>query len=134
MTTTELMLQLSNPETIKTLSFTSKLSASLITTALGMGITFSALILLQFLITWMKRIFRAERQAAQVPATSAAKEAETAPEEDEDELAAVITAVLAEHLKTSSDNIVIKNITRVEDPTPAWSRAGILEQINSRLY
>ena len=133
MTTTELMLQFSNPETLKDLSFTSKLLAGLITTGLGMGITFIALILLQFLITWMERLFRGEPEAATGSSAPAPKVAESAPKEDEDELAAVITAVLARHLKTSSDNIVIRNIVRTTDPIPPWSRAGLVEQINSRL-
>jgi len=98
-----------------------------------MGITFCALIVLQFLITWMERLFHTERRATEAQVTSIPKVAAAAPEEDDEELMPVNTSVLANHLKTSSDNIVIRNITRIEDPTPAWSRAGILEQINSRL-
>jgi hypothetical protein len=36
-------------------------------------------------------------------------------------------------LKTSVENIVIKNIERLDDRSPAWNRAGIIEQMNSRL-
>jgi sodium pump decarboxylase gamma subunit len=136
MTTTELMLQFSNPETLKTLSFGSKIMAGLVTTVMGMGITFIALILLQFIISWMERLASPGRQpasaAAEAPSSSATPEGITDNEEDL-ELTAVITAVLANHLHTSSDNIIIRNITRIEDSSPLWNRAGILEQINSRL-
>jgi hypothetical protein len=36
-------------------------------------------------------------------------------------------------MRTSVGNIVIKNIERVEDHSPAWNRAGIIEQMNSRV-
>lgn len=133
MTTTELLLQFSHPETLKTLSFASKLWAGLITTILGVGITFSALILLQLVISLMNRLLAPRRPAAPKP-TPLPSSAKAGPaEEDDNELVAVITAVLANHLQTASDNIVIKNIVRIEDSTPIWHRAGILEQINSRL-
>lgn len=138
MTTTELMLQFSNPETLKTLSIGSKLMAGLVTTVMGMGITFIALILLQFIISWMERLASPGKKAtpavAKVTTSSATPKAISQTEEDDDiELTAVITAVLANHLHTTSDNIVIRNITRIEDSSPLWNRAGILEQINSRL-
>jgi sodium pump decarboxylase gamma subunit len=138
MTTTELMLQFSNPETLKSLSIGSKLMAGLVTTVMGMGITFSALILLQFIITWMARLASPASQpapaAAEATASSATPKKISQIENDDDlELTAVITAVLAHHLHTSSDNIIIRNITRTEDSSPLWNRAGILEQINSRL-
>ena len=132
MTTTELMLQFSNPETLKNLSFASRVMACLVTTGLGMGITFVALILLQFIISWMERLL-APRRPAVPTATEPTSAATVITREDDNELVAVITAVLANHLRTTSDNIVIKNIVRIEDSTPIWQRAGILEQINSRL-
>lgn len=138
MTTTELMLQFSNPETLQTLSIGSKLMAGLVTTVLGMGITFIALILLQLIISCMERLASPRKQpspvTAEVTTTSATpKKIDQTEEDNDNELAAVITAVLANHLRTSSDNIIIRNITRIEDSSPLWNRAGILEQINSRL-
>jgi sodium pump decarboxylase gamma subunit len=138
MTTTELMLQFSNPETLKTLSIGSKFTAGLVTTFLGMGITFIALIMLMFIISWMERLASPGRPPA--PAAAGGAVSSTVPsaisqtrEDDDTELAAMITAVLANHLNTASENIIIKNIIRIEDSSPLWNRAGILEQINSRL-
>jgi sodium pump decarboxylase gamma subunit len=132
MTTTELMLQFSNPETLKTLSTGGKLLAGLITTVLGIGITFCALTALMLIVTLMARVAGTERPAP--PETAAAPSRATPATGNEDEeLAAVITAVLAHHLHIASEDIIIKNIARIEDSTPVWSRMGILEQINSRL-
>lgn len=138
MTTTELMLQFSNPETLKNLSIGSKLMACLVTTVLGMGITFIALILLQFIISWMARLATPGNQptpavAEVAPSSITPKTISQTAENDDLELTAVITAILAHHLHTTSDNIIIRNITRIEDSSPLWNRAGILEQINSRL-
>jgi len=134
MTTTELLTQFANPETLKALSLGNKLLAGLVTTVLGMGITFIALILLQFLISWMDRLVNRsstdEKTAVPVP------EILTVPgvnnQVDDGELVAVITATLAMQMKTSVDTIVIRNIRKIEDRSPLWNRAGIIEQMNSR--
>ena len=135
MTTTELLTQFANPETLKTLSFAHKLLAGLVTTVLGIGITFTALILLQFLISWMDRLVnrssRDEKAAAPAPALITVPEADSRV--DDGELVAVITATLAMQLKSSVDTIVIRNIRKIEDRSPLWNRAGIIEQMNSRL-
>ena len=123
---------------MKTLSASDKLFAGLITTILGMGITFTALIILQFIISWMDKILNRATSRAPSPAGPpvASKPVETPqaaePEHDDRELVAVIASVLAMQLKTSVDNIVIKNIEKVEDRSPAWNRAGIVEQMNNR--
>jgi sodium pump decarboxylase gamma subunit len=134
MTTTELLAQFANPETLKTLSLGNKLLAGLVTTVLGMGITFIALILLQFLISWMDRLInrssKDEKTAAPVPEILTVPGASN--QVDDGEVVAVITATLAMQMKTSVDTIVIKNIRKIEDRSPLWNRAGIIEQMNSR--
>jgi len=134
MTTTELLAQFANPETLKTLSLGNKLLAGLVTTVLGMGITFIALILLQFLISWMDRLInrpsKDEKTAVPVPELLTVPGASN--QVDDGELVAVITATLAMQMKTSVDTIVIKNIRKIEDRSPLWNRAGIIEQMNSR--
>jgi glutaconyl-CoA/methylmalonyl-CoA decarboxylase subunit delta len=135
MTITELLAQFANPETISTLSFTYKLLAGLVTTVLGMGITFIALIILQVLISWMDRLInrsvvvKESTQVFQTPVNTS----DTPEIQNDNELVAVIAGVIAMKLKTSVDNIVIKNITKIEDRSPLWNRAGIIEQMNSRL-
>ncbi len=136
MTITELLAQFANPETISTLSFAHKLLAGLVTTVLGMGITFIALIILQVLISWMDRLInRGVAPKINAPGTAAAGNTtgDTQKTQDDSELVAVITGVIAMQLKTSVDNIVIKNIAKIEDRSPLWNRAGIIEQMNSRL-
>lgn len=135
MNITELLTQFANPETLKLLSFTDKLVAGLVTTLLGMGITFIALIILQVLISWMDRLInRSVEQPAQssVAPLPAVQVAPTPAKTDGDELVAAISAVIAVKLKTSVDNIVIRNIEKIEDRSPVWNRAGIIEQMNSR--
>lgn len=136
MTITELLAQFANPETITTLSFTHKLLAGLVTTMLGMGITFIALIILQLLISWMDRLInRGVAPKINAPRVEASGNttSDTQETQDDSELVAVITGVIAMQLKTSVDNIVIKNIAKIEDRSPLWNRAGIIEQMNSRL-
>lgn len=135
MTTTELLTQFANPETLKALSFGNKLLAGLVTTLLGMGITFIALIILQFLISWMDRLINgsSKDEKAASPAPAIITEPEAGNRVDDGELVAVITATLALQMKTSINTIVIKNIRKIEDRSPLWNRAGIIEQMNSRL-
>lgn len=135
MTITELLTQFANPETLKTLSFASKFLAGLVTTLLGMGITFAALIILQILISLMDRLIN----ASVAPPKKAPSPAQVVPiaepdeQVDSNELVAVITSVVAMQLNTTASNIVIRNIERIEDRSSLWNRAGIIEQMNSRL-
>jgi sodium pump decarboxylase gamma subunit len=135
MTITELMAQFANPETLKTLSFTHKLLAGLVTTLLGMGITFIALIILQMLISWMDKLINRSSVPAQKisPATVAPHKTDSVEQKDDNELVAVITTVIAMQMNTAADNIVIRNIKKIEDRSPLWNRAGIIELMNNRL-
>ena len=135
MTITELMAQFANPETLKTLSFTHKLLAGLVTTLLGMGITFIALIILQVLISWMdKLINRSSAPLRKIsPAAEVPLQIDRVEQKDDNEFVAVITTVIAMQLNTTADNIVIRNIQKIEDRSPLWNRAGIIEQMNNRL-
>ncbi|MCP3887578.1 MAG: OadG family protein [Desulfobulbaceae bacterium] len=139
MTVTELLAKFANPEIMESLAISDKIQAGLITTVLGMGITFTALVVLLFIISWMNKILNPQKNS---PTSTTAAEAATEPDSAIDdatsqqhndcELVAAITTAIAMTLKTSSSNIVIKNIKKVEDNSPAWNRAGIIEQMNSR--
>ncbi|MEE4252729.1 MAG: OadG family protein [Desulfuromusa sp.] len=138
MTVTELLALFANPDVMQTLSTPDKLLAGLITTILGMGITFTALIILQFIISWMDKLLNnSKAPQPKVPVTAPAEspltKAKTEPQQDDNELVAVIASVIAMKMKTSVENIVIKNIEKIDDQSPAWNRAGIIEQMNSRL-
>jgi sodium pump decarboxylase gamma subunit len=139
MTVTELLTRFANPDVMQTLTISDKLMAGLVTTILGMGITFIALILLQFMISWMDKILNNEKQTQTNSAATngaAIKQQKNTPKShyhDDKELVAVIATAIAMKMKTSVDNIVIRNIEKLDDRSPAWNRAGIIEQMNSRL-
>lgn len=138
MIVTELLAKFADPDVMQSLSISNKLIAGLITTILGMGITFAALIILQFIISWMDKILNNKKAesghvAAPIPITKKSPDTKTRHYRDDNELIAVIASVIALKMKTSVGNIVIKNIEKIEDHSPAWSKAGIIEQMNSRL-
>jgi sodium pump decarboxylase gamma subunit len=133
---TDLLVQFANPQAMQAMSTGDKLFAGLFTSVLGMGITFLALIILQFIISWMDRLINAKKEVI-APSTpqvqvrpSSQKVTSTV---DDKEIVAAISTSLAIMLGTSVDKIVIKNIVKVEDRSPIWNRTGILEQMNSRL-
>ena len=135
MTTTELLAKFADPDIIQTLSVSDKLMAGLVATILGMGITFSALIILQFVMVLMEKVLSKPADLTSQPLQPQSKP-DPSPEIAEttdNELIAVITTVLAQQLKTSVSNIVIRNIEKVETRSPVWNTAGIVEQMDSRL-
>ncbi len=134
MPVTELLAQFANPEVIHTLSLTDKLIAGLVATFLGMGITFAALIVLQFVIVLMEKLTNSpgktdsEKSKIIKPATPIQDPTISA----DNELIAVISTVIALQLKTSVSNIVVRNIEKIDNNPPTWQRAGIIEQMNNR--
>ncbi len=135
MTTTELLAKFADPEIIQTLSLSDKLFAGLMATILGMGITFISLIVLQFAMVLMEKMLgrpakQSVRKALHSSPPAPSPEVTGA---DDNELIAVISSVIALQLKTSVNNIVIRNIEKIEDSSSAWNRTGRLEQMNSRL-
>jgi glutaconyl-CoA/methylmalonyl-CoA decarboxylase subunit delta len=124
----ELLTRLADPTTIQSLSLGDKLLAGLAATLLGMGITFAALILLQLTISCLARILNRPPPPRPVPPLAAAP-----PTPPAAELVAVITAVIASQLQTTPERIVIKNLEACHGKQPRWSRAGIIDQMNSRL-
>ncbi len=139
MTTTELLATFANSDLIESLSFGDKLSAGLMTTILGMGITFSALVILLFIITWMNKLLDKTPAPSAAPAKlQPPKETTVTPPtqskaDNDNELVAAITTAIAMSLKTSASNIVIRNIEKIDNSSPQWNKAGIIEQMNSRL-
>ena len=107
----------------------------LLVTALGMGVTFAALIALSFMLDLMKILFYKDPSKAPVKVEPQAKvvapeSIAPAAEEENEELVAVITAAVAASLNTSTHNIVVRNIVRLPDATPTWGRAGRIDQMN----
>ncbi len=135
----DLMTRFADPTLIQQMTTGEKVYASLFTTALGMLITFCALIVLWGLTAFYSKLVQnaeAKRaESALIPSKPLEKAAPSAPvlvQEDEEELVAVISAAIAATLGTSVQNIVVRNIVRVPDQTPAWGQSGRVNQMNAR--
>ena len=120
-------------------NFSDTMGYTLIVTLFGMGIVFLVLILLQYILKLMEVVFHREKKAAtgltQVTEVKAVETAATqvndAEAADDDQLVAVITAAVISCLGGKS-NIVVRNIRRVDDFTPAWGKASRTEQMGNR--
>jgi len=113
-----------------------KLIATMYVILLGMGITFVALVLIWAMTALMSRIIKSI-EGGNKPAVTKVEQPKAPAsvvqnEEDDQELIAVITAAIAASLNTSMHNILVTNITRVNDSTPVWGRAGRSDVMNSR--
>ncbi len=82
-----------NPEFLNTLSFSDKLTNSLMVTVLGMAITFFILILLMFSIKLLSKVAGKTKNVEIV-------------EEDDLELVAVLTAAISEYNRSDSKVVV----------------------------
>jgi len=120
----DLLTAFADPSTLRGLSLGQKMMASLVTTLLGMGVTFLALIILQLVIELLARFCA----AAPPPVAE-----QTAGAVGGAELAAAITAALAVMLDQPADRLVIRSIRKIEDPPSAWGRAGLVEQMHDRV-
>ena len=133
----DLLALFSDPTTIKNLSGTERLLASLVTTLLGMGITFLALVVLQVVTGFFSKLAPAEKRETKEISSGGIERAEDDRETtaqsavDQAELIAAITTALALMLDKPSSEIVITSIKKVDDPISAWSRAGIAEQVHN---
>jgi sodium pump decarboxylase gamma subunit len=111
----------------------------MIVTLFGMGIVFLVLILLQYILKAMEVIFHKEKKVAsgvtQVPEVKPLEVAVSQGNAEEkafdDQLVSVITAAVISCLGGNS-NIVVRNIRRVDDLTPAWGKVSRAEQMANR--
>ncbi len=136
-----LLERFANPDLLQSMTLGEKLLASTYVAVLGMAITFIALMILWGCIIIMGNALGV-RKPKKEP-VKVAPEPKAQPERvpksvqadagENEELVAVITAAVAASLNTSTHNIVVTNIVRVSDTTPAWGQAGRLEQMNKML-
>ncbi len=119
------------------LSLSEKLIGSLQVTLFGILVVFVALGILYVCINIMNKVLNpVANKGNKKPLTPAAPVVAAEPQPvdeeiaDDSELVAVITAAIAATLETSAHNIVVRNITRLPDCTPAWGRLGRMENIN----
>lgn len=122
---------------LQKMSIGEKFLGGLQVTIFGMSVVFVALILLFLVIKVLENLLYKRDNKEQAPATNnkTATPAEAVaieasePQEDE-QLVAVIAAAVAASLHTSTHNIIVRNIVRVPDTTPAWGRLSRMQQIN----
>jgi len=131
-------------ETFANMPLNEKLVATGNVILLGMGITFLALVLIWALTVLMSKVIQSLEKSAETSkmktsgASAKAPEAPKAPavvaveETDDLELVAVITAAVAAAMNTSVNNIHVSSITRTNDTSPTWGRAGRSELMNTR--
>lgn len=117
-------------------SFVDKFIGCSIVTILGMGITFVALLILWASIIVMSKLL-APKKVKEVTVVKSEpdvviNEVIEKEEENSEELIAVISAAVAASLNTSIHNIVVRNVVRVPNTSPAWNNAGRQEQMNAR--
>lgn len=138
-----LMEIFADPSKIDSLSFGEKMVGSGVTMMMGMGITFTILILLWGCIAvmglLMKKVLRKPAEAVKEPAPA---KKQTAPlpvvsassgDMPQNELIAVIAAaVSAAEGKALEDGLVIRKIQRMAGPSTPWHKAGQMECIESR--
>lgn len=129
---------------IDTMTMAEKFFASIQVTILGLVIVFAALAILYFAIIIMEKLIGEPREIAKIT-ESKSDTVETVVLDDEKsvhieediahgtELIAVITAAIAASSHVPVQDVVIRSIKRVQDPTPAWAKAGRMEQINNML-
>ncbi len=130
-----LMEKFADPALFESLTTSEKAMGSLITTCMGMGITFIVLVLLWAVIVVMSK-FMNKAQKTTVKGNSA-NVADSIVGQDEiindAELVAAITAAIAAYegnLGLSSGNFVVRRITRIAGN--AWATAGMAECLESR--
>ncbi len=116
----ELLLNLADPQAIKTLSFMEKMAAGLVVSFLGMGITFIALIILQLIIGLLARFAATgSREPLQKLAVdTAAAVDDTADQAEDEELVAVISAAIAMNMQPAGKRYYHSQHQKDQDSLP----------------
>lgn len=99
-----------------------------IITLFSMGIVFSALLVISYTIDVMRAALSKPKKENKVETVQQPQQqiVET-PEEDDTELVAILTAAIASSLGKSANSLIVRNIKRLPDMDPVWSRSGRLE-------
>lgn len=130
---------------IDTMTMGEKFFAGIQVTVLGLVIVFVALAILYFAIIIMEKLMNNSKKTIKkvesklsIDETVDLDYEKVVHREDEDimdntELVAVITAAIAASLHIPVQDVVIRGIKHVQDPTPIWAKVGRMEQINNML-
>lgn len=135
-----LMERFANPDLFKDLSFIDKLQGGLVTTLMGLGITFVVLTLIWGVISIMSRIInqKPELQNETILVTEDSPVTINKPVSDGEvnpQLVAVIMAAIAASEGSEYvSNLVVRKISRVSGSRPVWGTAGNTDSIESRKF
>ncbi len=143
-----IMQKFADPELFTTLSFGEKSVGALITTLMGMGITFTVLILLWGLIALMAKLTAEKpktpkgnledapvKMAASPAAATTIAQASTSPESSPELIAVIAAAIAAFEGKTANaSDLIIRKISRAAGQATSWGNAGTSEAIASRKF
>lgn len=138
MTVTQILQIFSNKDTIDNLTFSEKMIGVGITLFLGMGLTFLVLIILKYMIEIVISNVAKQKKnlKEEINLKSEAVEMENSSDNDseerEEEIVAAISAAIILQLG-EKNRFVVKNIIRVLDETPTWSKIGLVNQMLDKL-
>ncbi|MBS7527229.1 OadG family protein [Fusibacter paucivorans] len=137
----QLLENFKHADTFVQMTLGERLAATMYVILLGMGITFTALVLIWAMTALLSKVVQSIEKKSQPAVMPAPKAAASTPapavvetaEEDPGELIAVISAAIAASMQTSMHNIVVTSIRRTGDGTPVWGQKGRSDIMNSRL-
>lgn len=118
------------------LSIGIKLANGLGLTIVGMGVVFTALILISIALDALRVISDSLDRRRSTPADSGKPSGaapKDPPEAEENQLVAVITAAVAAASGTTRDAFVVRSIRPRPSGDPVWSLAGRQQQMKDRL-
>lgn len=133
-----LMEKFADPAMFDSLTMGEKAIGALITTCMGMGITFIVLLLLWLVMNIMSKTIAKEdktivkSESVNIESTTLNPEQNEALEDNE-ELVAVISAAISAYESSNgsvASNFVVRKITRLNGN--AWGNAGVADCIESR--
>lgn len=120
----------------QTMSIGAKLSSGLGLTIVGMGVVFTALILISLALDVLRVISAGLEQNKRPLATQKDRRFDTpatSPAAGEGELVAVITAAVAAASGTTADDFIVRSIRPRPRQDSIWSLAGRQQQMRDRL-
>lgn len=121
---------------IDSLTLAEKLMGGAVVTLFSMGLVFTVLVTLMFVIKAMTKYATKDEVKLEIEQTKIITQPKINNENlenqavNEEEVVAAIIAAINANYSSSQSKIVIKNITRNNDN---WSNSGLLEQLNSRI-
>lgn len=135
-----LMDKFADPALFESLGLGEKMTGSLITMLMGMGVTFLILCLLWAFVAIMGRVMNAASKGDKASSGTEANAAPSAPQvvqagSDDETIAAVIAAAVCAYRGSGgTGNLVVRKISRISGETTLWTNAAREDCIDSRKF